>query len=280
MTDVRLVATNPVDSTLVPVASNSRGELLTTAPKIEFIPNDVEIDGNLIVNGDLLDGSGNPLCSGEGPPPDPSALAKIIQQTGAAGPSIPFSADGTPVNGVADLDEWLRSQPCWSTPDTTDKNGIGQDITVRNGGAQSTFEIGKASGMVMTIHITSQTSVLADNANHTAVHEISTTASEVQLIQASYSMQFYPSVASPRVYSHPFSLLITRDDFELPLTHKLTTTNSGTLHPMWSCVKKFELESAESFLIREYMRINQRLTDTKQALLELKSETDRPVTTD
>lgn len=45
MTDVRLTATNPADSSVVPVACNSRGELLITEPVIETIPNDVTIDG-------------------------------------------------------------------------------------------------------------------------------------------------------------------------------------------------------------------------------------------
>lgn len=56
MIDVRLTATNPEDSTLVPVPCNERGELLTVAPKIEKIPNDVVIDGALTVTG-LINGS-------------------------------------------------------------------------------------------------------------------------------------------------------------------------------------------------------------------------------
>ena len=72
MTDVRLVATNPEDSSLVPVASNSRGELLTQAPKIELVPNDVEIDGNLQVNGDIVGSDGQPIGGGGIVlPPDP-----------------------------------------------------------------------------------------------------------------------------------------------------------------------------------------------------------------
>jgi hypothetical protein len=47
MTDVRLTATNPDDSSVVPVACNSRGELLVTEPVIS------EIDNNLTINGQL-----------------------------------------------------------------------------------------------------------------------------------------------------------------------------------------------------------------------------------
>jgi len=50
MTDVRLTATNPEDSSVVPVACNSRGELLIEEVKVEAIENDVTIDGTLILN--------------------------------------------------------------------------------------------------------------------------------------------------------------------------------------------------------------------------------------
>ena len=49
MTDVRLTATNPEDSSVVPVACNSRGELLVTEPVINEIDNDVTIQGVLAV---------------------------------------------------------------------------------------------------------------------------------------------------------------------------------------------------------------------------------------
>lgn len=48
MSDVRLTATNPVDSSVVPVACNERGELLVTKTVIE------EIDNNVIINGSLF----------------------------------------------------------------------------------------------------------------------------------------------------------------------------------------------------------------------------------
>jgi hypothetical protein len=47
MNDVRLVATNPADSSLVPVATNARGELAVQSPKIEKVPNSLEVEGDL-----------------------------------------------------------------------------------------------------------------------------------------------------------------------------------------------------------------------------------------
>lgn len=51
MSDVRLVATNPEDSSVVPVGCNSRGELLIVEPVIEKINNDVFINGTLSTEG-------------------------------------------------------------------------------------------------------------------------------------------------------------------------------------------------------------------------------------
>ena len=57
MTDVRLTATNPEDSSVVPVACNSRGELLIVEPVFEEIPNDVSFDGDVEISGELSVGS-------------------------------------------------------------------------------------------------------------------------------------------------------------------------------------------------------------------------------
>ncbi len=49
MADVRLTATNPVDSSVVPVACNAKGELLLEEPQVpEF---DGNVDGDLTVTG-------------------------------------------------------------------------------------------------------------------------------------------------------------------------------------------------------------------------------------
>ena len=51
MTDARLLATNPENSSLVPVACNAQGQLLVSDVQIEEIPNDVNLDGDLTVTG-------------------------------------------------------------------------------------------------------------------------------------------------------------------------------------------------------------------------------------
>ena len=63
MTDVRLVATNPVDGVLVPVASNASGQIAVQSPIIEKIPNDIEVEGTVtavdaVFSGDIQLGEG------------------------------------------------------------------------------------------------------------------------------------------------------------------------------------------------------------------------------
>jgi hypothetical protein len=101
MIDVRLTATNPEDSTLVPVPCNVRGELLTVAPVIESIPNDVEIQGDLTVTG-LINGS---IGVGEQGPEGPE---------GPAGPPGPPGADMLPPNPEnGDVLGYINDEIAW-----------------------------------------------------------------------------------------------------------------------------------------------------------------------
>ena len=58
MTDARLVATNPENSSIVPVACNAAGQVLVSDVVIEQISNDLNLDGDLTVsgNGDFSNG--------------------------------------------------------------------------------------------------------------------------------------------------------------------------------------------------------------------------------
>lgn len=74
MIDVRITATNPEDSSLVPVPCNARGELLTVAPVIEVIPNDLEIQGDLTVTGLINGSTGAGQPGPPGPPGPPGSI--------------------------------------------------------------------------------------------------------------------------------------------------------------------------------------------------------------
>ena len=135
MIDVRLTATNPEDSTLVPVPCNTRGELLTVAPKIEKIPNDVEIEGDLTVTG-LINGSdgvgqqgpagedgkdgqdgkdGEP--GGEGPPGP--------QGDPGVGLPLPYGPDGA-------ILEIVDGQPAWVGDPDPDPSPTGPTMSWEN----------------------------------------------------------------------------------------------------------------------------------------------------
>ena len=64
MSDVRLVATNPDDGTLVPVASNSSGQLAVQSPSIEKVPNDLDVEGDLNVSGNATFAGGHTTSEG------------------------------------------------------------------------------------------------------------------------------------------------------------------------------------------------------------------------
>jgi hypothetical protein len=118
MIDVRLTATNPEDSTLVPVPCNSRGELLTVAPKIEKIPNDVEIKGDLTVTGLIngSDGVGEP--GPPGPPGDPGVEGPPGEKGDPGeGIPIPYGEEGTVLGISSGQPAWINSTPGPAPPD-------------------------------------------------------------------------------------------------------------------------------------------------------------------
>ena len=65
MADVRLTATNPQDSSVVPVACNSKGELLLEQPP-EAPEFDGNLDGDLSVSGSATFANGNTEVNSDG----------------------------------------------------------------------------------------------------------------------------------------------------------------------------------------------------------------------
>jgi hypothetical protein len=103
MSDVRLTATNPEDSSVVRVACNSRGELLTVPPVIEQIDNDVTINGDFAVNPGvdglvIEDNSSKHLTSRS-----LSNIAGGSQTTGALFSFETYTNFSVPIAGVASV---------------------------------------------------------------------------------------------------------------------------------------------------------------------------------
>lgn len=108
MSDVRLVGTNPEDGSLVPVSVTAAGLLRTAIGKIEKIPNDVEIDGNLTVTGTI-----NGDTSGGGGLPDPLGnngdVLTVVN--GAAAWATPLSLPPDPFDNA--LLGWANGGLVW-----------------------------------------------------------------------------------------------------------------------------------------------------------------------
>ena len=132
MIDVRLTATNPEDSTLVPVPCNTRGELLTVAPKIEKIPNDVEIEGDLTVTG-LINGSDG--VGQQGPPGEDGKDGQDGKdgEPGGVGPQgpqgdpgegvpLPYGPDGAYLQIVGGVPAWTEGSGPGPEPDSVCTN--------------------------------------------------------------------------------------------------------------------------------------------------------------
>ena len=174
MTDVRLVATNPVDSTLVPVGCNSRGEILIVEPTIELISNDVEIDGNLTVTGTINgetpgggevvglptpfgpEGSILTIVNGEPTWAAPAyracqkwAEVTLVNNEPVPGEISGFRGDPPPAPGAI-WDEYARSQPTWSTPD---ENAIAGLVDEGERFTYATFNITADAGNVLVFRV-------------------------------------------------------------------------------------------------------------------------------
>lgn len=150
MSDVRLVGTNPEDSSLVPVAVNSAGLLKTEVGKIELIDNDLTISGNLIVGG-TINGEESGGGGGSGLPEPLGTEGQIIQvvegePAWVSNPSVPamgsydvtivqppegntdalgiYDANGNEPNLLVNWDLYQRMSSSWMSSSNNYKQAI------------------------------------------------------------------------------------------------------------------------------------------------------------
>ena len=130
MTDARLMATNPEDSSLVPVACNAQGRLLTTMPDIiEGPPGQDGQDGKDGEDGkdgapgadgkDGQDGKdGEPGKDGKDCVPEDQPVAQLLSFNHAFSENLPWPyLNGSPYeNPPLDLDPWFRGMSNTWTP--------------------------------------------------------------------------------------------------------------------------------------------------------------------
>jgi hypothetical protein len=280
MSDVRLTATNPADSSVVAVACNARGELMTVAPVIEKIPNDVEIEGDLTVTGTINGDNGESGLPAPGPegsilaiengapawvgksdlcaPPPPLGDQLIL------GPGVPFSGQTTPAchtsknninNNVTDFNAWLKEQQCWSAQPSVSGNAQGYGVG-DIGTPIYRCEMGKVAGMVLSIGAyTNLTKAAAMDSVSRFEWEIYGDA-KLQVIKN--SVQSSNDSTESRSFSTVFSALCTRDDWQLDFGLKATDSfaimSSDGVYLHW-----WRLEDQSTYLMREHIRHQRRI---------------------
>lgn len=148
MADVRLTATNPVDSSVVPVAANSRGELLVESPTVDSINNDVTINGDLTVTGTINGDTGG----GVELPPNPAPGQVLGWENGQLAwvdqPGIPSDLQGLPTplgpDGTAVVMQ--NGVPVWQyvTPQAPPPMMFSDYVTLEGSGASWDYSQGAA----------------------------------------------------------------------------------------------------------------------------------------
>jgi hypothetical protein len=274
MSDVRLVATNPEDSSLVPVACNSRGEMMIVEPTIEKISNDVEIVGDLTVTGTINGddgGSGLPAPGPEGSilaiengapawvgksdlcAPDPS-IDQVIILGDSRYPNdqaVAVTADGNENLSITDLNEHLRSLPSWDNPSYAERMGVG-----KNGVNPPLFdlEFRKVFGYVCELTCVAKSKSQSAAWSKTWTFSIDPPSDNISPINISKTQTPSPDEQGFNYAIATFSFLCTRDDFKLPFKlyfggdMETPTEGNGTY------LQRFELIEPSRYLMREFIK--------------------------
>ena len=291
MSDVRLTATNPDDSSVIPVACNARGELLTVAPVIEKIPNDVEIEGDLTVTGTINGDSGGSGLPAPGPEgsilaiengapawvgksdlcaPDPSIDRVIFKpDPNAETPAIAISQFGTEMDWITDNNAHMRSLPSWDDPGSQYPMGFGKVGRTRTG---FTVECEKTFGMVLHITIDFMLASGASDLNpgFPAYVRCETSSPNVQVIRDSHSIN--PGTGKTHHTTNQFSYLIVRDDMSIDFLAWQEAFGIGNYENSFCCIQHFSLEDSESFLMRNYFQQQQKIDEIQKQLLARQGE--------
>ena len=275
MTDVRLTATNPADSTVVPVACNNRGELLTVAPVIEVIPNDVEVQGNLTVTGDYIGlpdvDSGLPAGGEEGQvlsivdgvptwvffeppePPPPASSITLVDNYGASTPGAKnyglYLDDGSLSPVDSNWDAWMRSFDCWDEP-VSALRGLGLEKSASTNQAQLNlpFKLEHAgpAGVVLEVRCSAWISGNTPPSGD-LTFEISSTNSN--LIPITNKVQITVTEYMPKA---AFTFLVNRPDLGVcDFTATATAPAVGDIYmARWACLQGYDLLDSATYIRR------------------------------
>ena len=298
MSDVRLTATNPEDSSVVPVSCNARGELMTVAPVIEKIPNDVEIEGDLTVtgtiNGDSGGGSGLPPVGPDGSilavvegapawvgksdlcaPPEPEG-DQVIWTPGYTGmlekPAQAIDANGNAAAAPSDWNQYIKNCSGWSAqPGNADvKDGMGRSIAP-NESVTFSLQILEPSEVVLNVGVRGSVRKHPYNQGQVSIFGRLLDSSNATEIRSTITGNTLQDESESPIMGF-FSYLITRPNKTLDIY--MNASGDYTIDGCDVTVQWWYWESTANYLIRQEAEANARRLALRSAQYEVGSTTD------
>ena len=301
MADVRLTATNPVDSSVVPVAANSKGELLVAEPTVSEINNDLTINGDLTVTGTINGSSGGGGEPGGEYLPEPfgedgtvltivngaPAWAAPQEGGGGGGPTGPTaryvdnSIVGGPGSGTydcagqgvtvdSDQDAWARALSCWDNPADPQLYKV-----ISSGAAWAssiTLECENVLGRVLTLSFNGRFNYTPSN-SQVLTHWASTVTHDAQNIQTIKDYESFSRATSGWFHwDTEMSFLFNRDSYgEITFTNTVTADQVPSGNSSYINWLAWKLEDAGDFALRQQMKVQKRMQELEKALQALKA---------
>ena len=207
----------------------------------------------------------------EDPDPGPSPDDQVIFQPDpdAENPAIAVSEFGTEMDWITDNNAHMRSLPTWEAPGTVTPCGYG---TEKRSNMGFTVECKTTFGMVLHITIdqvlSAGTSVI--NSNFTTYVKCETDSQYVQSI-VDYVELTHEETSLVHT-TNTFSFLIVRDNTDIVFRSYQGGFGVGNYESSSICIQHFALESTESFLMRNYIKQQQKIDEIQKLLSARLSE--------
>ena len=201
----------------------------------------------------------------EDPDPGPSPDDQVIFKTDpdAETPAIAVSEFGTEMDWITDNNAHMRSLPTWEAPGTVTPCGYG---TEKRSNMGFTVECKTTFGMVLHITIdqvlSAGTGVI--NPMFNTYVKCETDSQYVQSIVD--NVQLTHEETSLLHTTNTFSFLIVRDNTDIVFRSNQGGFGVGNYESSSICIQHFALESTESFLMRNYIKQQQKIDEIQKLL--------------
>lgn len=299
MSDVRLVGTSPEDGSLVPVAVTPSGLLKTEIGKIEKIPNDVEIEGNLTVTGTINGesggggdgGGGSGLPEPYGPegsilsiengepawtgvdllckdyvPPEPVPDAELVDNS--AQPSANcglYDASGQKISLAEGWDDYCRELAIWETPPASyTKQGLSVN---GSGNLQFKLALGKTFGRVVRISVFAQYQLANSGGGNNASLNWYMTSNNENVVYVSGNSGVAGQPTGFYKFRQDWVFLCNRDVMEeVTFNYYVSSSSLSNLGGHSASVRRWEVEDSGTFAVQNQMRLQEELEALRASL--------------